>query len=540
VEEAKDLGNILKAGKLPAPATIVGEEQVGPSLGADTIQAGLISFFLGFVSVIIFMALYYGKAGLIADFALVMNLIFLIAICSALNIVLTLPGIAGIVLTMGMAVDANILIYERIREELDAGKSVKGSVVEGFKNALSAIVDGNLTTFITGFMLFVFGTGIIRGFAVTLMIGIITTLITGLIVTRLVLDYMLDRSESASMNFGNRAATQFFRRLDFPFINKRKTSYVVATVLALACLGIMFTIPAKLGVDFKGGRQYVVELEKGISINEMDGIRSNLKSQFGGNEPEVKTLGSSNQLMITTSYKIDDANADSQVEQSLIAGLQKTAPSFKSGNIIRNTTVGPTVARDVIQAAIYSVIFSLLAMFVYIFVRFYKWQYGLGALASLIFNVVTTLGIYWLLGGLDILPFSMEVNQTLIAALLTIVGYTINDTVIIFDRIREKVLEDKFDNANRPVYFYIAIKETLSRTVVTVVTVLITILMMFIFGGDVLRGFMLAMLLGIIIGTLSSIFLAAPITLDLLMATEKRKSETDGSAAELATKPTRS
>jgi len=539
VEEAKDLGNILKAGKLPAPATIVGEEQVGPSLGADTIQAGIISFVLGFASVILFMFLYYGKAGLIADAALFLNLIFLTAICSALNIVVTLPGIAGIVLTMGMAADANILIYERIREELDAGKSVKGSVSEGFSRAMSAILDGNSTTFITGFVLFLFGTGIIRNFAITLMIGIVTTLITGLIVTRLILDYVVDRGTS-TMSFGNRTAVNFFRKVDYPFIRKRKTAYIVCVTSSIICIGIMLSFKPKLGIDFQGGRQYVVQLSKPIALDQLDGMRGDLKAQFGNEEPEIKTLGSSNQLMITTGYKINEENADNAVEQALIAGVQKKFSDFKADDILKNTTVGPTVARDVIDAAYLSVILSLLAMFAYIFLRFTRWQYGMGALLSLTFNVITCLGVYWLLGSLDIFPFALELNQHLVAALLTVVGFTIHDTVIIYDRIREKMREDNFAKANRADLFYRAIKETLSRTIITVITVLLTITMMFIFGGDVLRGFMMSMMLGIIIGTLSSIFIAAPISLDLLIATEKRKSETEGGAPELATKPTRS
>jgi len=522
-DEAKDLANVLKAGKLPAPARIVGEEQVGPSLGADTINAGIISFFLGFISVVVFMWLYYGKAGLIADLALLFNLVFLIAICSALNVVLTLPGIAGIVLTMGMAADANILIYERIREELNAGKSLKGAVQEGFSNALSAIVDGNLTTFITGLVLFLFGTGIIRGFAVTMMIGIITTLITGLVFTRLILDYVLDRP-NIDLSFGNRAATRFFNKLDFSFISKRKTSYAVCGIVTLVSLGAMVALPPKLGVDFKGGRQYVIQIDKQVAVSELDILREDLKVEFKGADPEVKTLGTTNQLMITSSYKIEDPNADTEVEAALVRGVQKKNPSFTAAGIIKNTSVGPTVARDVIQAAYYSVIFSLIAMFIYIFARFAKWQYGIGALISLMFNVIVCLGFYWIIGYLDVLPFSVEINQTLIAALLTIVGYTINDTVIIFDRIRENIVGDKLGMKKLEDIFYTAIKDTLSRTIVTVVTVILTILMMFIFGGDVLRGFMLSMMMGIIIGTLSSIFLAAPITLDLIKLTDSQPS----------------
>jgi len=520
-DEAKDLANVLKAGKLPAPAKIVGEEQVGPSLGADTISAGAMSFLLGFLSVIVFMWAYYGKAGLVANLALLFNLFFLIGICSALNVVMTLPGIAGIVLTMGMAADANILIYERVREELGLGKSLKASVHEGFSNALSAIVDGNITTFITGLVLFIFGTGVIRGFAVTLMIGIITTLITGLVFTRLILEYVLDKP-NVEMSFGNRAVNRFFEKLDFPFISKRKTSYAIAVLLSIVCLGSMFTLKPKLGVDFSGGRQYVIQLKNTVQLSELDGIRNSLKAEFQGNEPEVKTLGTSNQLMITSSYKVDDPNADSEVETALINGVKKKYSDFSAAGIIKNTSVGPTVARDVIQAAYYSVVFSLIAMFIYIFARFYKWQYGVGAVLSLAFNVIVCLGLYWILGYLDILPFSLEINQTLIASLLTIVGYTINDTVIIFDRIREKILGDKLNTKSRSELFYIAIKDTLSRTIVTVLTVILTILMMFIFGGDVLRGFMLSMMVGIIVGTLSSIFLAAPITLDLLESTDSQ------------------
>lgn len=509
VDEAKDLANILKAGKLPAPARIEGEEVVGPTLGAETIQKGMLSFLLGFAVVVLFAALYYKKAGLIADFALIINLFFIVGISSALNVVLTLPGIAGIVLTMGMAVDANVLIYERIREELELGKSLKGAIAAGFRNAFSAIIDGNVTVFLTGVILFIFGTGPIRGFAVTLMIGIITTLITGLMVTRLIVEYQTRNPETADISFGNPAALRFFKRLNIEFIKNRKRSYMAAIVLSMVFIGAFATMGFKLGVDFLGGRQYVVQFDAGKSV-DVEQARAELTKVFDNNMPIIKTVGNKNQLMITTNYLYDQQDADKKVEQAVLSGLAFTGAN---PTILKNTTVGPTVAEDIKSSATKAVVFSLVIMFIYIFIRFQRWQFGMGAVVSLGFNVLFVLGVFSILSKLD-LPFSVEIDQNIIAAVLTIVGYTINDTVVVFDRIREKISE----RTDLPLdeLFNSAIVDTLSRTLVTAVSTLASSFILFFFGGEVLQGFMFAMILGIIIGTFSSILIASPVSLDLI------------------------
>lgn len=527
-EEAKDLSSILKAGKLPAPARIIAEEQVGPSLGADTIQAGMISFVLGFAAVVLFVLLYYGRAGTIASIALVVNLFLLLGICAALNVVLTLPGIAGIVLTLGMAVDANVLIYERIREELMDGKSMKGSIAEGFRNAFSAIIDGNITTFLTGFVLFTFGTGPIKGFAVTLMIGIITTLITGLLVTRLLLDNLANKP-GAKFSFGTQAAVNFFNRLTFPFISQRKRNFMMFAVIGLAFVVCIGALGFRLGVDFSGGRQYMIEFQQPVQSSQLDGIRRDLTASFEGKTPVVKTVSNNSQLMVTTSYLIDVPDSDNKVDEALLGGLNKSMSAAKP-SIVRSTIVGPSVAKDITDSAMYSVAFSLVIMFLYIFFRFTRWQFGLAALASLTFNVITVLGLFSFFGKFDVLPFSVEIDQAFIAAILTIVGYTINDTVIIFDRIRERI---KGNRSGKPLseLFYVAIKETLSRTLVTSLTTLITALMLFLFAGEVLRPFMFGIIIGIVVGTLSSIFLAAPLSLDLILRYESKQREKETAVA---------
>lgn len=513
IEEAKDLSNLLKAGKLPAPARIEGEEVVGPTLGAETVQKGMLSFILGFAAVVLFAGLYYKKAGWIADIALIINLFFIVGISSALNVVLTLPGIAGIVLTMGMAVDANVLIYERVREELEAGKSLKGAIAAGFRNAFSAIIDGNISVFLTGIILFIFGTGPIRGFAVTLMIGIITTLITGLLVTRLIIEYQTRDPEKADMSFGNPAALRFFKSLTIEFIKNRKRSYIIAAALAILFIGSFAASGFKLGVDFLGGRQYVVQFDKPVDVEQ---ARTELTGAMENNAPVIKTVGSKNQLLITTNYLYDKQDSDKAVEQALLKGL-----SFSNANptILKNTTVGPTVAEDIKSSATKAVIFSLVIMFIYIFVRFQRWQFGMGAVVSLAFNVLFVLGVFSLLSKLD-LPFSVEIDQNIIAALLTIVGYTINDTVVVFDRIREKIQLEALEETNQPLdeVFNSAIVDTLSRTLVTAVSTLLSCGILFFFGGEVLQGFMFAMILGIVVGTFSSILVASPVSLDLIKA----------------------
>ncbi|MBX3101185.1 MAG: protein translocase subunit SecDF [Bacteroidetes bacterium] len=520
-EEATDLANILKAGKLPAPARIVGEEVVGPSLGKETVNRGLISFLLGFAVVLLFMWAYYRKAGMIANIALLVNLFFLIGVCAALNVVLTLPGIAGIVLTMAMAVDSNVLIYERVREELAAGRSSKASLTAGFKGALSAIVDGNITTLLIGVILFVFGTGPIQGFAVTLIIGIGTTLISALLVTRLLLDYVTNRPNAKPMSFGSLYMTNFFQKTKLSVIPNRKKAYLVTGALAAASLVAVLVLGFKFGVDFRGGRQYTVEFSKPVSSEMVDQLREDMGKAYSNEMPQIKAISGKNQVMIATAYLIDE-DADDKVLAATQAGLA----NFKDANpvIIQSSKVGPTVVKDIKDAAQLSVILSLVVMFLYIFLRFQRWQYGMGAVVSLAFNVIVVLGVFALLGQVENLPFNAEVDLTFVGAILTVIGYTINDTVIVFDRIRERVREDK-TKVPMPVLFNEAVNETFSRTIVTSCTTILSALILFFFAGEVLQAFMLSMILGIIIGTFSSIIVATPVSLDFILATEKREAQ---------------
>ncbi|MCZ2356393.1 MAG: protein translocase subunit SecDF [Bacteroidia bacterium] len=518
IDEAKDLSNLLKAGKLPAPARIEGEEIIGATLGEETVTKGTFSFTIAFVGILAFMILYYRGSGVVANIALLVNVFFVLGISSALNVVLTLPGIAGIILSMAMSVDANVLIYERTREELATGKPMKAAISMGFQNAFSAIMDSNITTFLTGVILYVFGTGPIRGFAVTLMIGIITTLVSALLVTRILLEYLAERKNEIKISFGTTAAADFFTRLNSQFIANRKKSYiisVVAVVISLISFGIF---GFKFGVDFQGGRQYIIEFQKQYDTEK---VRQDLTDAFGNNAPIVKTVGSKNQLMITTSYLFEAKDADQKVTDALMAGLNKSHADAKPV-IMKKTTVGPTIAEDIKMGAIYSVVFSVIVIFAYVAIRFGNWQYGMGALLSLAFNVILVLGLFSLLGSIDSLPFSVEIDQSFIAALLTIVGYSINDTVVVFDRIREVVDDDK-SHLPRPTLFNRAINDTLSRTLVTSITTLTTALILFFFGGDVLKGFMFALFFGVTFGTFSSIFMASPISLDLLEWSKKQE-----------------
>jgi SecD/SecF fusion protein len=521
LEEAKDLANILKAGKLPAPARIGSDEVIGPTLGADTISKGLVSFIFGFMAVIAFMLVYYRGSGAVASVALLFNLFLVLGISSAFQVVLTLPGIAGIVLSMAMAVDANVLIYERIREELEQGRSFKSAITAGFRNALSAIIDGNITIFLTGVILYVFGSGPIRGFAVTLMIGIVTTMVAALLVTRVILEFMAGRNEKSPIQFGIPTVAAFFRSVHVEIIARRKFYYVIIAALVALCFAGVFGLGFKTGVDFRGGRQYVVEFNQTPADNVTEEVRQDLTQAFGGNQPIIKTVGAKNQLMVTTAYLIDDSEAEEKVGKALIDGLNQRHAELKPA-VIKSTTVSATVAEDIKSGAVKAVGISLVVVFMYIFIRFRRWQYGLGAIASLAFNVIAVLGIFTLLGSIEGLSFMAEVDQNFIAALLTIVGYTINDTVVVFDRIRETVGTD-VDNSRLPGYFNRAINDTFSRTAVTSVTTVLSAAILFFFGGDVLKGFMLALVAGIVVGTFSSIFIASPISLDLILGRTTKK-----------------
>jgi SecD/SecF fusion protein len=519
IEEAQDLANILKAGKLPAPAKIVQEEIVGPSLGKESINAGLLSFVIAFILVLLYMQLYYNRAGLVANIALLVNIFFLFGVLASVGAVLTLPGIAGIVLTLGMAVDANVIIYERIREEMRAGKGLRLAIDDGYKNAYSAIIDGNVTTLLTGVILYIFGSGPIQGFATTLIIGILTSLFTAIFISRLVFIWMLDHNRHVT--FGNKWTIDAFTKTKIPFIEIRKKLYLVSGAIILIGIISLATKGLNFGVDFSGGRSYIVRFDQDVKTND---LRKSLAVQFG-DAPEVKTFGSSNQVKITTKYMVEDKSlkVDSLIEQKLYNGLKAgyNTPldfkNFSSANdqigILSSQKVDPSISDDIKQSAVYAVIFALLAIFIYVGIRFKKWQYGLGGVISLFHDTLIVISMYSLFYG--ILPFNLEVDQAFIAAILTVIGYSINDTVIIFDRIREYIgLYPKRDLA---VNMDQAMNSTLGRTFNTSGTTLVVLLAILIFGGDVIRGFIFALLVGVAIGTYSSIFNATPVAYDFIM-----------------------
>ena len=519
IQEAKDLANVLKSGKLPAPARIIQDTVVGPSLGQESINAGMMSFILAFILVLIYMVFYYHTAGMVAGIALICNLFFLLGVLVSFGAVLTLPGIAGIVLTMGMAVDANVIIYERVKEELRAGKGLALSLKEGFKNAMSAIIDGNLTTLITGIVLFIFGTGPVQGFATTLIIGILTSLFCAIFITRLIFSAMLNKGKN--IRFSNRYTENCLAHTHVNFISMRKISYIISGLLILATVVSLATRGLSYGVDFSGGRAFVVRFDQPVTANE---VRSALHPVFEGTSYEVKQFGKENQMRIVTQYKYDDAgdNVTAEIEGMLYKALaplmaqQLTQAEFQTTQtspygIISSDKVGPSVAHDITVNSFIAVLFSLIAIGLYIIVRFKRWQWGVGSVISLAHDALITIGIFSLLYG--ILPFTMDVDQSFIAAILTIIGYSINDKVVIFDRIREyQTLYPKRsirDNINN------AINSTLARTVNTSCTTFVVLLAIFLFGGEVIRGFIFALMFGVVIGTYSSVFVATPIAYDL-------------------------
>ncbi len=507
VEDTKDLANVLKAGRLPAPAKIVSEYIVGPSLGAESINSGLISTLAGIAVILLFMALYYNKAGWVANVSLVVNLFFLMGVLASLGAVLTLPGIAGIVLSLGMSVDANVLIYERVREEMATGKSLRLAIAEGFKKAMSSILDSNITTFLTGLILYIFGSGPILGFATTLMIGIMTSLFAAIFITRLIFEWMLGKNQNIS--FSIKATQNLFKDSKFDFITGRRKFYVFSSVIIIAGLISMFTRGFSLGVDFKGGRSYFVEFKEAVKTTD---VRKVLTEEFG-TAPEVKTFGSSNEVKITTSYLVDDnsENADATANEKLIAGLKKISSGFE---IKDSQKVGPTIANDIKVSAIYAVLFAILVVFLYILIRFRKWQFGLAAIVALAHDVLILLALFSLLNG--VLPFSLDIDQAFIAAILTVMGYSINDTVVVFDRVREYINQHHTKNENLPSVINNALNSTLSRTVVTGLCTMLVLIIIFIFGGEILRGFSFAMLIGVIFGTYSSLFVATPFVVEFI------------------------
>ncbi|MDD3878178.1 MAG: protein translocase subunit SecDF [Bacteroidales bacterium] len=520
IPEAQDLANILKAGALPAPARIVEEAIVGPSLGKEAIRAGLISFIIAFLLVLIYMVFYYNKAGMVANIALLTNVFFIFGVLASLGAVLTLPGIAGIVLTMGMAVDANVIIYERIIEELRAGKGLRLAITDGYNNAYSAIIDGNVTTLLTAVVLFIFGTGPVQGFATTLIIGILCSLFTSIFISRIIFTWLLDKNKR--ITFDNVITRNAFSNWKIKFLSLRKTFYIISGIIIL--LGITSLVVRKLsyGVDFAGGRSYVIRFDKDVATQD---VRSKLVAEFG-EAPEVKTFGSNNQIKLTTKFMIDDNSetADSVVEKRIfdaIAGTFATPITFQEFTSddenkligrLSSQKVGPTVARDIKVAAIMSVFFALIIIFAYIALRFKRWQFGLAGLIALAHDTIIVISVYSIF--YNILPFNLEVDQTFIAAILTVIGYSINDTVIVFDRIRENMaLYPKRELENN---INISLNSVMGRTINTSGTTLIVLLTIFIFGGDVIRGFAFSLFIGIAIGTYSSMFIATPIVFDLM------------------------
>ena len=517
LNEAIDLANVLRAGKLPASAEIIQSEIVGPSLGKEAIEAGINSFVIALIFVLLWMVFYYGSSGIYADIALVLNILLIFGILAGLGAVLTLPGIAGVVLTIGISVDANVLIFERIREELDKGKGIRKAIADGFNNALSSILDANITTGLTALILFIFGTGPIKGFATTLLIGIGTSLFTAIFITRILVDSRNEKGKEVS--FSTKATKGLFSNIKISFLQRRKVAYIVSSILILISLASLSFQGLNQGVDFVGGRSYTVRFDKPVSPTEIGGILSN---EFGS--AEAKTFGEDNQLKITTKYKVDVEGiaVDEEIQNKLFDALQSYLPegttyqNFVNGSsekqigIMSSIKVGPTIADDIKKNSFLAVIGSLIVVFLYILLRFQKWQFSLGAVAAVFHDVLIVLGIFSV--TYTFMPFSMEINQAFIAAILTVIGYSLNDTVVVFDRIREYIGEHtkwEFD-----ITVNAALNSTLSRTLNTSLTTLIVLLSIFIFGGESIRGFMFALIIGVIVGTYSSVFIATPVMYD--------------------------
>jgi SecD/SecF fusion protein len=515
--EAEDLANILSAGKLPAPAHIVEEQVVGPTLGAENIHAGFLSFAIAILLVLIFMVAYYNRAGLVADAALFVNMFFIMGVLASLGAVLTLPGIAGIVLTIGLSVDANILIFERIREELNSGKGLQLSINEGFRNAMSSIIDSNVTTLLLGLILYAYGTGPVQGFATTLIIGILTSLFSAIFISRLMFERMLKKKRE--ITFWNSFTQHAFKKININFVGRRKLYYVFSSLIIT--LGVVFFFKHhgfNLGVDFKGGRSYVVKFDHDVVTQD---VSNALRGPFEGAAPEVKTFGTDNAVKITTAYMISEQgnDIDKKVEDKLESGLKTLNNPYV---ISSSSKVGETISRDIRNSSFLTVLFSCVVMFFFILIRFKKWQYGLGATVALFHDVLVVLSCYTIFDG--ILPFTLEVNQDFIAAVLTVMAYSMTDTVVVFDRIREYLANNPKKDSNpeeRKGLINYALNATLSRTINTSLTIFFVLLAIFIFGGDVIRGFAFALLIGIVIGTYSSICIATPVVVDL----DRRKEE---------------
>lgn len=507
IQDTQDLANVLKAGRLPAPAKIVEEAIIGPTLGQAAIDAGINSSVIGLIVVLVFMICYYNKAGIVANIAVLFNVFFIMGILASLGAVLTLPGIAGIVLTMGTAVDANVLIYERIREELRLGKSIRQALADGYKHAMPSILDSQITTFLVGLILFIFGSGPIAGFATTLMIGIITSLFTSIFISRIIFEWMLEKDWKISVSYPWSSHT--FLGANFPFYKNRKITYMISLIVMVISVIFIFTKGFNLGVDFKGGRTYVADFENSVNLEE---VRDHLNTAFG-QDTEVKTYGGDDKVRVTTSYLVDETSdaADNEVLSKLNEGLSKVQNN--PHEIVSSQKIGPTIANDIKISAIYSTIFAIIGIGIYILIRFHKWQYSLASAISLFHDAIVLLGIFSIFDG--ILPFSLDMDQHFIAALLTVIGYSINDTVVVFDRMREYLNIPANRKRDHGEIINEAINSTLSRTIITSLTVIFVMGVLFVFGGEVIRAFSFAILIGLIIGTYSSIFISAPIVGDL-------------------------
>ena len=518
LDEAKDLANILKAGALPAPTTIVEDVVIGPTLGEVARNQGLISIIAGLAIVIIFMVIYYAKGGLIANVALFFNIFFILGILAQLSAALTLPGIAGIVLTIGMSIDANVLIFERIKEELRNGSGLKAAISSGYDKAFSSIIDANVTTFITGFFLYTLGQGPVKGFAITLMIGIACSFFSAVFITRVITEAFSKKGDKAKLSFANAFSRNALTGMNFDFISKRKMAYIFSGSFITVGLIAMLINGLTLGVDFKGGRSYVVSLNEAVPPSE---LKAAITPFFENSGSEVKTYGANNVLKVTTPYLIEDETdvADAKVKEALIKGVssmgltysdQTTAPDAGEFIISSSSKVGATIADDIKNSSYESALFALISIFIYILIRFRKWQFGLGAIVALFHDTLFVLSAFAIAGLVGV---SFEVDQVFVAAILTIIGYSINDTVVVFDRIREN-LGIKTGTEKKKV-FNESLNSTISRTLITSITTLIVVLVLFIFGGAALKGFSFALLVGILIGTYSSIFIATPVVIDL-------------------------
>ena len=509
IEQAQDLANILKSGKTNAPAKIVAEQVVGPTLGKESVNGGTMAFGISFLIIFALMLIYYNTGGWVANISLILNLLFTVGVLSALGFTLTAAGIAGLVLTIGLAVDTNVIIFERIKEELTKGKSYQAAVNDGYKRSLAPVIDAHVTTFLTAAMLFIFGLGPVLGFATTQMLGITLSLFCGILISRLITDFWTNKNRH--FNYFTGVSKRIFKHASFKFIEYRKVAYGISIVVLLLGVGSFFN-GFHLGVEFQGGRSYTVLFPKAV---KNDDVRDDLKNALGGDFPVIKTVGDNKHLNITTSYMKGIDNADNAVQQKLYEGLKKALPGisydeFAKNNIQSSQTVQPTISEDLKKGAIKATIFSIIIIFIYILIRFRDWRYSFGTIVALLHDVFVTLAVFSFFK--NIVPFPLEIDQHFIAAVLTVIGFSMNDTVIVFDRIREyskgSKASDKGSIINR------AINDTLSRTIMTSLTVFLTILVLFIFGGEVTRGFAFAMLIGVVTGTYSSIFVAAPILVD--------------------------